>query len=121
MNHKSRDLTIIGKMLNEISDIESFTVGLSCDVFAQVKVIQKAVIMTMINIGELSKSFSDEFIAATKHIPWRDIRGLRNLAAHHYEAVAMEDIWHTIEQDIPKLRDVLIAEQQRIAAETRVE
>lgn len=107
MTHNERDSVIRTKILNEIADIEAFTNGLNEESFAASKIAQKAVVMSMINIGELSKAFSDDYIAATNSIPWKAIRGLRNIAAHHYEAIRISNIWVTVCNDIPFLRKTL--------------
>ena len=37
----------------------------------------------ILQIGELAKGLSDEFVDSTSYqIPWRKIRGMRNLVAH---------------------------------------
>ena len=38
--------------------------------------------MSLINIGELSKSFTEEYLALMPQIPWKAIRGFRNIASH---------------------------------------
>ena len=49
--------------------------------------------MTLINIGELIKNL--DFVFRQKHsdIPWKDMAGLRDVAAHGYFALRMTDIW----------------------------
>lgn len=64
--------------------------------------------MSLINIGELSKALSDEYVEATSTIPWKAIRGLRNIAAHHYEAIRIPNIWLTVKEDIPVLKKTLL-------------
>lgn len=108
MDHRERDMVIRKKMLNEIADIESFILGMEASDFNESRVSQKAVMMSLINIGELSKSFSDEYLASTNSIPWKEIRGLRNIAAHQYDAIRIPNIWITIEQDIPALKKALL-------------
>jgi len=108
MDYKERDSVIRRKILNEISDIESFVSAMTRDEFSNSKIAQKAVIMSLINIGELSKAFSEEYIESTKQIPWKAIRGMRNIAAHHYEAIRISNVWLTICEDIPALKKTLI-------------
>lgn len=108
MDHKERDIIIRKKMLGEIADIESFVNGMKEEDFSQSRVAQKAVMMSLINIGELSKSFSDEYLLATQSTPWKEIRGLRNIAAHHYEAIRISNIWITIQNDVPALKQDLL-------------
>lgn len=38
-------------------------------------------------------------------IPWRKVRGMRNVLAHRYGAIDVGVLWETITQDIPALRD----------------
>lgn len=103
MEHRERDIIIRKKILSEIADINSFIQGMNEDDFNHSRVAQKAVMMSLLNIGELSKSFSEGYLEATKEIPWKEIRGLRNIAAHHYESIRISSIWLTIQNDIPAL------------------
>ncbi|RKY24373.1 MAG: hypothetical protein DRP83_07800 [Planctomycetota bacterium] len=59
--------------------------------------------MAIINIGELTTEFPDDFRQMHSHIPWRKIKGLRNIMAHRYEIVDFEDVWETATRSIPEL------------------
>ena len=100
---KSRDETITRKILSEISDIRMFTEGMDESAFLADVKTQKAVVMSLINIGELSKSYTDEFLSAHASIPWHRIRAMRNLAAHKYEMIKPEIVWDTIQISLPEL------------------
>lgn len=63
--------------------------------------------MTLINIGELVKNLSDAFRMSHKNIPWRAISGLRDVTAHKYQTLRMEDVWLTVTEDIPALQKEL--------------
>ena len=69
MEHRKRDAVLRKKMLGEIEDIMAFTSGMRAEDFYGSKVAQKAVMMSLINIGELSKSFSSEYLEATNSTP----------------------------------------------------
>ena len=109
MEAKRRDVTIRKKILREIADIEAFIANETEESFEQSRLAQKAVMMTLINIAELSKSFSEEYLLETNSIPWKEIRGLRNIAAHQYEIIRPANIWLTITQDVPALKNELLA------------
>ena len=96
------------KILGEIADIMAFTAGMCAEDFYESKVAQKAVMMSLINRGELSISLSPEYLEATRATPWRDIRGLRNIAAHQYESIRLPNVWLTIQQDVPALQKDLL-------------
>ncbi|MBI9015968.1 MAG: DUF86 domain-containing protein [Phycisphaerae bacterium] len=69
---------------------------------------QRAIAMTLINIGELTTLLSDEFKEQYRHIPWMKIKGLRNIIAHRYEIIDFEDVWETAITSIPELEKYLL-------------
>jgi len=38
-------------------------------------------------------------------IPWAQIVAMRNILVHEYFAIDLEEIWSTVEKDLPKLKD----------------
>jgi uncharacterized protein with HEPN domain len=64
--------------------------------------------MTLLNIGELVKALSDEIKSNNPAVSWRQIAGLRDLAAHKYHSLNMERIWITAKEDLPSLRQEII-------------
>ncbi len=107
MEHKERNESIRLKMLDEIADIETFSKGRRAADLTADKMWQKAVVMSLINIGELSKAFTDDYLAAMPQIPWKAIRGFRNIAAHQYGIIDFEDVYKTVTEDIPSLKAAL--------------
>ncbi len=106
-NDSHRDFVVTTKILKEIQDIKSFTEGLSSEEYLEDLKTQKAVAMTLINIGELCGAYSEAFLEEYQSISWRQIRALRNIAAHKYEIISHLDVWETISTDIPELEAVL--------------
>ena len=60
--------------------------------------------MCIIQIGELVSRLPDAFVEAHTHIPWRAIKGMRNLHAHDYDSVNLEIVWQTLTVEIPALK-----------------
>ena len=61
--------------------------------------------MCILQIGELANSLSEEFRQRTHaQIPWKMIRGMRNVLAHSYGEIDEEIIWETANHDIPFLK-----------------
>lgn len=56
-------------------------------------------------IGELTNKLSQDFKDNHKEIPWRAIRGMRNLVAHEYGNIDTETVWETAENDTKSLWD----------------
>ena len=65
--------------------------------------LQHGVSMALINIGESVKSLSEIFKQQHQDIEWREIAALRNIAAHNYEKIRMDDIWEIVTADVPEL------------------
>lgn len=96
-----RDIQIVKKILAEISMVYQLMDDMTEDIFMQDERTARAVCMTLINIGELVKSLTDELKQAHPEIPWRAISGMRDVTAHKYQTLRKEDVYHTCEDDIP--------------------
>ena len=66
-------------------------------------IFQNALSMPILQIGELVKRFSDEFVKENPEIPWRYIAGMRNRLVHEYTEINLEYTWNTVSEDIPAL------------------
>ncbi|MCR5843267.1 MAG: DUF86 domain-containing protein [Oscillospiraceae bacterium] len=100
-----RDRVILQKVLSEIEIAQKMMGNCSLEQFEQNEMLKRAVSMTVINIGELVKSLSEETRAAHTHIPWKAIAGFRDIAAHKYQTLRMEDVYETVAEDFPSLRE----------------
>jgi len=61
--------------------------------------------MCILQIGELAGRLSSDFTAAHSSVPWRSIKAMRNIAAHAYGSMSIPDVWDTITNDIPTLKE----------------
>ena len=100
----SRDTAILNKILSETVIISDMVADCDFTVFENDEKTKRAVCMTLINIGEMVKLLSDNLKANNSEIPWRSISGLRDVTAHGYQTLRMEDIWETVKSDIPILK-----------------
>lgn len=66
-------------------------------------VYRNSVTMPILQIGELAKHFSNEFLKKYPEISWRQIKGMRDIFAHHYGSVDFKFVWHTSHEDIDEL------------------
>lgn len=104
----SRDQQIIRKIISEIEVIEMLVAGFEESSFLADERTKRAVSMTLINIGELVKNLTEDFKLANRQIQWKSIAGLRDITAHKYQTLHMEDVWYTVQQDILRLKESLI-------------
>lgn len=102
-----RDQQILIRLRGEVRLVSQMLDGFDLQSFLGDERTKRAVCMTLINIGELVKNLSDEFRMAHNHIPWRAISGLRDITAHKYQTLRMEDVWLTATRDIPQLKNEL--------------
>lgn len=63
-----------------------------------------ASLMCTFQIGELASRLPDDFKAKYTGVSWKEIRGMRNIFAHDYDNVNLDEAWRTITVDIPHLK-----------------
>jgi uncharacterized protein with HEPN domain len=61
--------------------------------------------MCVLQIGELVGHLSDRITAKHTMIPWKQIKGMRNIVAHGYENFDLDILWHTLKVDLPFLHE----------------
>lgn len=102
MDKVKKDLSIIEHILAYCGEIEQTVTrfGGTFENFETDKIYRNAVTMCILQIGELAGRLSPEFTAAHPDVPWRSIKGMRNVAAHAYGSISIPDVWDTITVDI---------------------
>lgn len=100
-----RDAVILRKVLSEIIIAMEMMENNSLVEFTSNEMLKRAVCMTVINIGELVKNLSDDCRQAHREIPWKAIAGFRDIAAHKYQTLKMEDVYETVTSDFLVLHD----------------
>ncbi len=110
MNKKMRILTLQLDVMNEaIEYIERYLAGVSKEAFMQDALLQDAVCLRMMVIGESASKLRNKLDFDTKYpeIDWFGIAGLRNIIAHEYDIVDMEIIWKIVHKRLPALKKFL--------------
>ncbi len=102
MQHK--DNIILKKIISEINLALDFISETDFDKFNSNEMLKRAVCMSVINIGELVKSLSDDIRQSYPTIPWKSIAGFRDIAAHKYQTLDMNDVYITVSRDFPELK-----------------
>lgn len=102
-----RDYAIIIKILDEIEIGTRIIQEIDIKAFLENELVKRAVTMTVINIGELVKNITDETRKKYTKIPWKAIAGMRDIAAHKYQTLRMEDVYYTMKVDLVELKKQL--------------
>ena len=107
---KLRDRTIADKILEYCGEIENILTRLnhSEEAFRRDKGLSAGAVFYIAQIGELAAHFSEEFKEEHNELPWREIKGMRNILIHEYHAASPKTIWETVTEDIPALRAMLL-------------
>ncbi|MFC1529060.1 DUF86 domain-containing protein [Candidatus Latescibacterota bacterium] len=72
------------------------------DIFSDT-IFAKAVLYSLLIIGEAASGISDEFREKHKNIDWRRIVGMRNRLVHGYFDINLDIVWDTVNIHIPEL------------------
>jgi uncharacterized protein with HEPN domain len=107
--HENNKLALLS-MLESINKIDRFTNNMKAwqDLKNDDKTFD-ACLMNFVIIGESVLRLDTDFIDANKIIEWHKIRGFRNLIAHDYFGIDVEEVWDIIKNKIPQLKEFIIS------------
>ena len=67
--------------------------------------MQEIVCFNILQIGELAKNFTADFLQTYNQANWRQIKGMRDKVAHGYDTIDVKRVWETSKEDIKPLLD----------------
>ena len=63
-------------------------------------------------LGDVATKLPGDVIKATPEIPWREVKGMRIIAAHAYHRIDYEEVWVTLRDDVPRMAEAIIRWRQ---------
>ncbi|MBQ6976986.1 MAG: DUF86 domain-containing protein [Selenomonadaceae bacterium] len=99
-----RDKTALQKILEVIKETLNIFGDTSLENFLNNKERQLAMTMAILRIGELVKNLTMEFRDSNPQVKWKPIAGFRDIIAHKYETVDMEEVYNTVKKNFPELK-----------------
>ena len=93
-------------------DACQFVQGMDKEGFLVDRRTQRAVVMSLVIVGEAATKVMDQypdFTAAHPLVPWRSMRGMRNRIAHGYFDINLDVVWETLQTALPALLQQLSA------------
>jgi uncharacterized protein with HEPN domain len=89
-----------------IARIEQYTHG-GREAFLAEAIVQDAVLRRLETLADAITRLSDTLKARHPAIPWRQVYGFRNVAAHAYEEIDLTRVWEIVEDYVPLLKAVV--------------
>ena len=105
MSH--RDKITIQKVISEMSVGIELLGNTDLQAFLENELLKRALGMTAINIGVLVKVVIDDTRSQYNDFPWKAVAGMRDITAHRYQTLRMEDVYFTVHEEYPLLRQQL--------------
>ena len=66
---------------------------------------KEIVCFNILQIGELAKSLSNDFLLNHNDVPWPNVKGIRDRIVHGYGTIRFDVIWQTVIEDVKPLND----------------
>ncbi len=109
MRERRRDRLRLQHMLDACDALIEFMRGKNEDDLVTDKLLVSGVTRQIEIIGEAANMLTIELRNEHPDVPWRQIIGMRNNVIHEYFAVQTETVWDVVTNDVPVLRDQLVA------------
>ena len=94
---------LLRDILDSASAIVRYLDGVSRGNFLSNTEKQDAVLRRLEILGEAASRITPETRALFPDIPFRNMRGMRNIIAHDYGDVNMDQVWETATNDMERL------------------
>jgi uncharacterized protein with HEPN domain len=105
----------IHDMLESILGIEKAIKGKSYRDYQRSWVLRSAVERGIEVISEASPHLDQKLKSPHKDVRWKDIAGIGNIVRHEYQRVDGQIIWKAIKDDLPPLKQALLAMRASLA------
>lgn len=96
----------VADILAAVERIGRYTAGLQEEAFVRDEKTVEAVCFALVVVGEAAAQ-SRRRPGRSTQIPWRKMKGMRNIAAHEYFGIDLSTVWQTATVDVPALRPLL--------------
>jgi len=99
----SRDREALIDIVEAIKLILHYVEGVDFDSLAANIEKQDAILRRITIIGEATKRLSKDFREQHPTIHWKEIAGMRDVIAHDYDEVDLDEVWTVVNENLPQL------------------
>ena len=103
-----RPIERLRDMIEAIEAIERYA-SQGKDVFENDELIQVWIVHHLEILGEAAARLGKSFHKQYPEIPWEKIVAMRNILIHEYFGIDLQEVWNTVEYDLPELKQALQA------------
>lgn len=100
---KIDDVTRLRHMLDAALEAQQFTSGKTRASLDQDRLLVLGIVKLVEIIGEAASKMTKPFQDAHPQIPWSAIIGMRNVLIHGYFEIDLDEVWSTLQNDLPPL------------------
>lgn len=104
MRDSSSDKLRLLHILDAITEIEKYLKTISYESFLKNSEKRFATVKQIEIIGEACNALTEDLKSANADIPWRAIKGFRNISIHEYFGVNFRLVWEIAKNDLPELK-----------------
>lgn len=72
--------------------------------FEKDELIQTWIVHHLQIIGEAASKLDQEFRKIYQEVPWPQIIAMRNVIAHEYFGIDLDEVWQVVVKDLPELK-----------------
>ena len=110
------DVEIIDILLDYCDEIQYDLSKINGDIddFLEDRTVQRSCSFSLFQIGEFVKRLSSETREKYDDIDWRGIAGMRDVIAHGYDEIIVEELWIVINKDVPVFKQSLVAIKNKL-------
>ena len=107
MDNTKNNQYYVDKILTDLKFVIDHTQGKTQQQIEGDDLLVDSIMFRVIQIAENSMKLDEELKKKNSHIPWRAIRGMRNMIVHNYGAVDLAIVYDTVANSIPELYKML--------------
>ena len=98
-----KDKGILLNIIVHCIRVEKTLINIDKSKFDNDKNIKDIICFNIFQIGELAKHLSPGFLSTFDGVPWKSIKGTRDIIGHGYGAIEYNRVWNTAINDIKPL------------------
>jgi uncharacterized protein with HEPN domain len=111
------ELTTRAEMIDASERAMEYAAGTTLETLPFDRMRSDAILRVLGVLGEAGGRVSQETRQRFPLLPWREMKGMRNVLIHRYDRVAWQIVWDTVTVHIPAMMSALREAYQQLMSE----